>query len=342
MGAWREIGLGGLVLLATLAPPTTGLRAQERKLTSLVRDATPLVLKDGRIAKLSAHAVPFEVGADRLDEAVAGALARLARRAATDCFLTAQAIGHVVPGTPGDGDTLAAHRIARARAEHVQALLIEKGLPASAIAAVWDWQFAVREPRVTLWLFRLPEGEGCEGKRLPAGTPVAAKPPVPPEAREQPIPTLPAPVPPPEPPGPIAALPPASLALISPEAGGEPVAAAEIVFEQNSSFFPRGASRELQKLVEALPRGRAYEFEILAAVSADEAAAADPEQDDPERAARYHRWLAERRVGRVRAWIEQHAEIRELALRPGYLEGDPSRRVVVKVRELAPGPSTGG
>ena len=60
----------------------------------------------------------------------AAALDRLVASIATDCFLTAQAIGHVRPGIPGDGETLAAHRLARARSEAVQAALVRGGLPA--------------------------------------------------------------------------------------------------------------------------------------------------------------------------------------------------------------------
>ena len=87
--------------------------------------------------------------------------------AATDCFLFAQAIGHVRPGPQGDGDTLAAHRLARARSETVNAALIAAGLPADAVTSVWDRQFAAREPRVTLWVFARPAGDDCTGASLP-------------------------------------------------------------------------------------------------------------------------------------------------------------------------------
>ena len=59
-----------------------------------------------------------------------------------------------------------------------------------------------------------------------------------------------------------------------PAAAREPVASAELVFEPNSSFFPRGAEAELKRLVAALPAGRGYEFEVQAAVD-DRAARAD-------------------------------------------------------------------
>ncbi len=125
---------------------------------------TPLVLKDGRIAQVVVHAIPFESGTADVSSGNRGVLEALLRPLATDCFLTAQAIGHVRPGP--DGDALEAHRLARARADKVQTMLIDLGLPAAAIASVWDWQFLVKEPRVTLWVFRLNEGEDCKGTPL--------------------------------------------------------------------------------------------------------------------------------------------------------------------------------
>jgi outer membrane protein OmpA-like peptidoglycan-associated protein len=111
------------------------------------------------MAYVTIRAVPFAPGADTLSPEVAAEVATFAAGLASDCFLTAQAIGHVEPGAAGEGDTLAAHRLARARAERVQKALAEKGLPANAVAGVWDWQFLVREPRVTLWVFSMREGE---------------------------------------------------------------------------------------------------------------------------------------------------------------------------------------
>jgi hypothetical protein len=124
------------------------------------------VLKDGRIANVSIHVLPFDTGQGELVGDVAARLAELTATVATDCFLTAQVIGHVSSREVADNETLAAHRLARSRADAVQASLIGGGLPAKAIASVWDWQFLVREPRATLWLFRLIQGEDCEGLPL--------------------------------------------------------------------------------------------------------------------------------------------------------------------------------
>ena len=93
-------------------------------------------------------------------------VAELTRAVGADCFLTAQVIGHIDSGEVGQDDTLNAHRLARARADAVQASLIGGGLPAKAIASVWDWQFMVRAPRATLWIFQLTAGEDCEGRPL--------------------------------------------------------------------------------------------------------------------------------------------------------------------------------
>jgi len=130
---------------------------------------TPLILKDGRIAEVSVHVVPFQAGRPEVGPAAAGELAGITRTIATDCFLTAQVIGHVAPSEVAENDSLAAHRLARSRADAIQASLISGGLPAKAIASVWDWQFMVPEPRATLWLFRLTEGEDCDGRPLAPG-----------------------------------------------------------------------------------------------------------------------------------------------------------------------------
>jgi hypothetical protein len=422
----------------------------------LIQD-TPLVLKDGRMAYVTVRAVPFERGADTLSTSVAEGVAAAAAEIATDCFLTAQAIGHVEPGAQGEGDTLASHRLARARAERVQEALSLHGIPASAVASVWDWQFLVREPRVTLWIFRMRQGEDCQGVPLPGSTspapaaspqivqrttpaeqevaaeapapapqemaavaPSAAPAPEPPTAERptplaasapperapaavrlqgpvatmplpprpaEPVPEEPPPViealqppPPPEPPPafvPAEAPPPpaaepilAEAPLLAPELEPEPtpppmltpaptasipatppsepppppppkvtakaepptgpVAAEEgieLVFDNNSSFLPESAARQLKQWVRTLPRAGGYKVEIAAAVGgADVKAGGDPAQ-----AARYARWLADRRLGRVAEWLEKNVQARDLQMQRRFLENDGSRRVVIRV-----------
>lgn len=134
----------------------------------------PLVLKDGRIATVTVHTVPFETGEDTLDAATAGSLRTIFEPLATDCFLTAQAIGHVAPGITRDGDTLSAHRLARARADAIQAALVDFGMPQPSVASVWDWQFLLPESRATVWVFSLTRGDDCDGTPLPKGEPAVA------------------------------------------------------------------------------------------------------------------------------------------------------------------------
>lgn len=146
------------------------LQAQEiAAIRNVLPEPTPLILKDGRIAFVTVYTIPFESGESELGGTALSRLNEILTPIATDCFLTAQAIGHVEPGANNDGDTLSAHRLARARADLVQRALIDRGLPQSAIASVWDWQFLVRSSRVTLWVFRLNEGEDCEGTPISAG-----------------------------------------------------------------------------------------------------------------------------------------------------------------------------
>lgn len=159
------------LLLGCLALPASAGAAVE----PLLAEATPLVLKDGRIANVSVHRIPFAVGEEMLDEATAEQLRGLMRPLATDCFLTAQAIGHVAPGVTRDGDTLSAHRLARARADHVQAELAGLGMPQPAVASVWDWQFLVERSQVTLWVFSLSVGDDCDGEPLPGEAVVSAE-----------------------------------------------------------------------------------------------------------------------------------------------------------------------
>jgi hypothetical protein len=146
---------------------------------------TPLVLKDGRLAKVSVHILPFAPGEADLASEPAGYLAKLTRAVDTDCFLTAQVIGHIAFSEVADDDSWKANRLARERADAVHASLIDGGLPMKAIASVWDWQFMVREPRATLWVFELPprvEQGNAEPERVtraaaapaePLATPVA-------------------------------------------------------------------------------------------------------------------------------------------------------------------------
>jgi flagellar motor protein MotB len=181
MTSCRTIGICAPVRVLLIASGlTAGLSLGAAAETAAAGDSllspTPLILKDGRIANVSVHVVAFGQGGSALDSALAQQLSVLTDEIATDCFLTAQVIGHVGSSEVAGNDTLNAHRLARARADAVQASLIAGGLPAKAIASVWDWQFMVREARATLWVFRLTPGEDCEGAPLDsAAAPLVAR-----------------------------------------------------------------------------------------------------------------------------------------------------------------------
>ncbi len=400
---------------------------------------TPLILKDGRIANVSVHVLSFAPGQSVLGPANAQRLDRLSAQLATDCFLTAQVIGHVGAAEVGN-DTLGAHRLARARADAVQASLIADGLPAKAIASVWDWQFMVREPRATLWVFRLTPGEDCEGKPLdpaasalvagaepapaakpaskpqPVASPIseahaeqafsrdpgpepavpaeAARPPASAEAARPPAPAaivraaeaprdavagpagparaqarvpsvtqaLPAvspkpmaaaanrsePQPAASPPAPKPAavgdsepaarkVPQVVAALPEPpaEPAAEPVAAGAagaeelvIVFPTNSSYFPPEIGTQLQALLSHLAQGQHYQVILQASVSGSQKVVGT---ESPEEAAKYNQWLAERRVDRVRSWLDQNVADDVLVVKPEYRPNDESRQLVVRL-----------
>jgi hypothetical protein len=130
----------------------------------------------------------------------------------------------------------------------------------------------------------------------------------------------------------VAAL--ASSALEAEPSEATPAAAGgaklEIVFDTNSSYLPAGAGAELRRWLESLPPAKGYRIALAAAAGAARAEGADEGQ-----AARYDRWLAERRLGRIAEWLERNAEVRELDLASRELvEGDGSRRVVLEARPM--------
>ena len=371
-GLARAVALGGMAGLLVARP---GLASADPLPTALTAQPLPMAIRDGRMAEVVVHAVPFAIGSQDLAAATATALELIAAAAATDCFVTAQAVGHVQPGMPGDGGTLAAHRLARARAEAVKAALVQAGLPEGAIASVWDYQFSLREPRVTLWIFELPKGEACAGTPLPGVATRMALAHAQPPATEpvtavattdvagqrdrqrsfEPAPGIHIPAPASAPPvladasstswpaAPFERQPlqtghvPAAEAIpaiaAAPQAGPSPapaaVATAEIVFAENSSYFPAGARDELQRLTAALTQGGHWEIELQASVD-DKAR----RRDSPAAAQAYNAWLAERRQGRVADWLAQQPGLQAIPVTRVTIEHDPSRRVLIVARPL--------
>lgn len=156
-----------LALLAAVLPVAAGAEPIRQLLPT-----TPMVLKDGRIARLQAHAIPLPAGEVTPGAGTARAVELLIDRLATDCFLSAQVIGHGERAADAT-DPLGGHRLARDRADALRERLLARGLPSNAVASVWDWQHGLRDARVTLWTFRLLEGEDCTGEPLPGPRPLA-------------------------------------------------------------------------------------------------------------------------------------------------------------------------
>jgi len=374
LGLWCAAG----VALAQEAGPVS----------ELLSERAPLILKDGRVALVSVYAIPFPAGSAELQPASERALAAIVARHATDCFLTAQAIGHVRPGPDAEGDGLAAHRLARKRAETVQELLARYRLPGKTVASVWDWQFAVPASRVTLWVFELAPGEDCAGEAVALATggagpdaalegvkaaarrgearedggetpPVAAETSVPepedavvraPQGAEAPAPVARPveraetvdrePDPPktaavtdepertaaPSTPAPASEARPRETALRA-----EPQQSLTLVFRINSSYLAHEDAKRLRSWLGGLPDSR-YVVRIEAAVAEGGVRNART----PEEARRYNRWIAERRVKRVRELVEKLLGARLVRVEEDYREGDSSRRVVIQLREAPP------
>lgn len=163
-GMTGRVAAFGLGLMVSSLPASAGSALMSDPLSP-----TPLVLKDGRIAQVSVHSIPFPKDAANLSSNMERDLESFTQTIATDCFLTAQIIGHVGRKETRDRETLAIHRLARARADTIQKSLVGHGLPADSIASVWDWKFIVRDARATLWVFRLTAGDDCENKALGSG-----------------------------------------------------------------------------------------------------------------------------------------------------------------------------
>jgi outer membrane protein OmpA-like peptidoglycan-associated protein len=383
--ARRAIVSAGLTVVGLLAAAHALQAAEAEPLLA----PTPLVLKDGRIANVSIHVVPFAPGQSELAAGPAAHLAELTRAIGTDCFLTAQVIGHIDSSEVAGDDTLNAHRLARARADAVQASLIGGGLPAKAIASVWDWQFMVPAHRATLWVFELTAGEDCEGRPLrgdlvaqapreqPTSEPeraiARALPPPeraaapgaeaqaasrapqevqPPAARPQAEPgearqgtpesTQPPPAAEPEsvararpadqpeqraavaatPPRP--AQPPAGDGKVEPGPDGDLI----ITFATNSSYFPSGATARLRELLAGIDADSRYQVTLQVAVSGTSKVVGAKSAQE---AARYNKWLAERRLERVQNWLLKNAPAEAVSIKPEYVADDDSRRVSVRV-----------
>jgi hypothetical protein len=102
-----------------------------------------------------------------------------------------------------------------------------------------------------------------------------------------------------------------------------------IVFPTNSSYFPPGTGSQLRSLLRTLAQERRYEVILESSVSGSQRVVG---AETAEEAAKYNKWLAERRLERVRDWLDQNAAGRGLVVKPEYHANDESRQVVVRIR----------
>lgn len=100
----------------------------------------------------------------------------------------------------------------------------------------------------------------------------------------------------------------------------------ELTFDVNSSFLGPTAIGELRRKLGTLPKGSRYLVELQATVSDEGVKEASATE-----ARRYNRWLAERRLQRVRGLLQQNARV-ELSLDERYVPHDPSRRILINAR----------
>ena len=335
-------------------------------------NATPLVLKDGRIAEVSVHTIPFPGDAAAPASKTRTKVDVFAESIATDCFLTAQVIGHVDKSEINGRETADIHRLARARADTIQASLVENGLPASSIASVWDWRFMVQEPRVTLWVFRLTTGDDCED--IPTGiratehvaeAPVIAKEPKdeaaisPPQTQatstiENQI--LPAARPKSDDTNAPVSGTRSSTVASAPVSNKPPEGLQTAALTTNRTAFNQGGPRALGKgsgiaivfdtnssffPASAGDQLRAFlktldkskSYVLRIQTSVDgDASVAGASSTDE--AQRYNTWLAERRSKRVEAWLETNGGDYNFTLKPSLIENDGSRRVLVDPQPL--------
>jgi hypothetical protein len=101
-----------------------------------------------------------------------------------------------------------------------------------------------------------------------------------------------------------------------------------ITFATNSSYFPSGAAARLRGLLAGVNGDKKYQVTLQVAVSGTTQVVGAKSADE---AARYNRWLADRRVERVQAWLVKNAGAQALSIKPEYVANDDSRRLTVRL-----------
>ena len=102
-----------------------------------------------------------------------------------------------------------------------------------------------------------------------------------------------------------------------------------IIFPTNSSYFPPGTETQLRSLFGELGNDRRYRVVLQTSVSGSHKVVG---AETPEEAEKYNKWLADRRLDRVREWLGQNVKGTELVIEPEYLANDNSRQIVVRLR----------
>ena len=106
-----------------------------------------------------------------------------------------------------------------------------------------------------------------------------------------------------------------------------------ITFATNSSYFPPGTDAQAWPRCSAAWRaGERYRVRLEVGVSGSDTVVG---ATTAEEARRYNQWLAERRLSRVREWLDENASDRQLEIEPTFQTDDSSRRVVVRVAPVS-------
>jgi hypothetical protein len=105
-----------------------------------------------------------------------------------------------------------------------------------------------------------------------------------------------------------------------------------ITFATNSSYFPPGTARRLSSLLGDTASGGRYRVQLEVGVSGSDTVVG---ATTPEEARQYNRWLAERRLDRVREWLQENVKDRQLEIEPAFQANDSSRRVVVRIAPVS-------
>jgi hypothetical protein len=105
--------------------------------------------------------------------------------------------------------------------------------------------------------------------------------------------------------------------------------AVAITFPPNSSYFPPGTGTQLRSLFGGLAGDRRYQVILQTSVSGSPKVVG---AESPEEAKKYNKWLADRRLDRVRDWLNQNVKGTQLDIKPEYLANDDSRQIVVRLR----------